>query len=85
MMAPLNTGLDIWQDENFHARGVWTEVDHPELGQLPMLGRPYVFEETPWRIRSAAPMLGQHTDSVLVEIGITSDSIAELRTEGVVA
>ncbi|MGE0598031.1 MAG: CaiB/BaiF CoA transferase family protein [Dehalococcoidia bacterium] len=85
MMAPLNTGLDIWEDQNFHQRGVWTEVKHPELGTLPMLGRPYMFEETPWRIRSAAPAPGQHTDSVLLELGMTPESIAALKQDGVVA
>lgn len=85
MMAPLNTGVDLWADENFHSRGLWTEVDHPELGALPMLGRPYDFEETPWRIRSAAPRLGEHTDFILREAGMPAATIFELRAEGVVA
>jgi crotonobetainyl-CoA:carnitine CoA-transferase CaiB-like acyl-CoA transferase len=85
VLAPLNNGLDIWTDENFHQRGMWTEVDHPELGTLPMLGRPYVFEKTPWRIRHAAPRLGEHTDSVLAEAGLAKARIAELRNKAVVA
>lgn len=85
MMAPLNSGLDLWQDENFHARGMWTEVSHPELGPLPMLGRPYIFETTPWRIRSAAPRLGEHTRAVLGEAGVSANEIERLYAEGVVA
>lgn len=85
MMAPLNSGKDLWEDENFHARGLWTEVDHPELGTLPMLGRPYEFEETPWRIRSAAPRLGEHTEFILGEAGMPAEEISTLRSEGVVA
>ena len=50
-----------------------------------MLGRPYIFEKTPWRIRSAAPSLGQHTDAVLGEIGCSTGEIGRLRAEGVVA
>lgn len=83
MMAPLYDGMDLWNDETFRARGMWTEVDHPELGALPMLGRPYIFEETPWRIRSAAPTLGQHTEAILAEAGIASTQLAELRQHGV--
>ncbi|MGE3076748.1 MAG: CaiB/BaiF CoA transferase family protein [Dehalococcoidia bacterium] len=85
MMAPLNTGADIWEDRNFYERGVWTEVQHPELGALPMLGRPYMFEETPWRIRDAAPTLGRHTDAVLSELGWDADAINDLKKTGVVA
>jgi crotonobetainyl-CoA:carnitine CoA-transferase CaiB-like acyl-CoA transferase len=85
MMAPLNTGMDLWQDENFHARGMWAEVEHSALGKLPMLGRPYQFEHTPWRIRHAAPRLGEHTDAVLTEIGVAAGAIEALRAQGVVA
>ena len=85
MVAPLNTGLDIWEDENFRQRGVWSEVDHPELGKLPMLGRPYILEESPWRIRSAAPCLGEHTRAVLAEAGLASAEIQRLTAERVVA
>jgi crotonobetainyl-CoA:carnitine CoA-transferase CaiB-like acyl-CoA transferase len=43
------------------------------------------FAETPSELRSFAPMLGEHTDLVLAELGIAPDAIAEKRTAGVVA
>jgi crotonobetainyl-CoA:carnitine CoA-transferase CaiB-like acyl-CoA transferase len=85
VMAPLYNGLDVWEDANFRERGVWTTVEHPELGPLPMLGRPYIFEETPWRVRSAAPRLGKHTDAILSEAGFDGSEIAKLREDGVAA
>ncbi|HMO55050.1 MAG TPA: CoA transferase, partial [Tepidiformaceae bacterium] len=85
LVAPLYTGVDLYNDENFRERGLWTEIDHPTLGTLPMLGRPYLFEHTPWRIRSAAPQLGEHTDAVLAGAGFDAGTIASLRQEGVVA
>ncbi len=85
LVAPLYSGLDLFNDQNFHERGLWTEVEHPELGKLPMLGRPYMFEHTPWRVRSAAPRLGEHTDSILAEVGFDATRISSLRSEGVVA
>jgi crotonobetainyl-CoA:carnitine CoA-transferase CaiB-like acyl-CoA transferase len=84
MLAPLFDGMDVWNDANFRARGLWTEVEHPELGTLPMLGQPYIFEDSPWRIRSAAPQLGAHTDAVLTELGFTADGVQSLRREGVI-
>lgn len=85
MMAPLYTGLDVWNDANFHARGMWDQVQHPEIGTMPMLGRPYIFEDSPWRIRHSAPLLGQHTDAVLAEAGLSSAEITGLRAAGVAA
>ncbi len=85
VMAPLYTGLDLWNDENFRARGLWTEVEHPQLGKLPMLGRPYMLEDSPWRIRHAAPQLGQHTRAILEEAGFAPPEVARLLTHGVAA
>lgn len=85
MVAPIYDGRDLFEDANFRARGLWTEVDHPAIGRQPMLGRPYVFEKTPWRIRSAAPSLGQHTGQVLQEAGFAAVDIEKLRSREVIA
>ena len=85
MLAPLYTGLDIWQDENFRSRGFWTEIEHPELGTLPMLGRPFILPDSPWRVDRAAPSPGQHTDQVLADAGFTTGEVSSLRAQGVVA
>ncbi len=85
MVAPLFTGLDIYSDPVFRERGLWVDAHHETLGTFPMLGRPYVFEKTPWALRRAAPRLGEHTDSVLAEAGMTADEIRALRKEGAVA
>lgn len=85
LIAPIYDGTDLFADTTFRARGLWAEIEHPAIGRQPMLGRPYVFEKTPWRIRSAAPSLGQHTDAVLAGAGFEAAAIARLRREGVVA
>lgn len=85
MLAPLYTGLDIWQDENFRSRGFWTEIEHPELGTMPMLGRPFILPDSPWRVDRPAPSPGQHTDQVLADAGFTVNEVSSLRAQGVVA
>jgi crotonobetainyl-CoA:carnitine CoA-transferase CaiB-like acyl-CoA transferase len=85
LVAPLNTGLDLYNDPVLRQRGLWTEVEHTTLGRFPMLGRPYALEKTPWRIRHAAPMLGEHTRSVLADCGYDEGRIDDLFAEGVVA
>lgn len=85
MIAPLFTGSDVFRDPVFRERGLWIDVEHELLGRFPMLGRPYVLEKTPWRLRQPAPMLGQHTDSVLAEAGYSATEIAQMRRTGVAA
>lgn len=85
MVAPLFNASDVFNDAVFRERGLWIEVEHKLLGKFPMLGRPYIFEKTPWRLRQPAPMLGQHTDSLLAEAGYSRAEIVAMRQAGVAA
>lgn len=57
---------DLFADPHFVARGWPTEVEHPELGRTFTYGGvPLRFVGSPMRIRSRAPLVGEHTDQVL--------------------
>lgn len=60
------------------------EVDHPKAGRLKLVGVPAKFSKTPGSIRLAPPLVGEHTDEILGEIGYSSEQIEELRRAGVV-
>jgi formyl-CoA transferase/CoA:oxalate CoA-transferase len=60
------------------------EVEHPSLGSVPQIGLPYKLSATPASIRSAPPLLGEHTDEILDELGYSATEIGALRTDGVI-
>jgi crotonobetainyl-CoA:carnitine CoA-transferase CaiB-like acyl-CoA transferase len=61
------------------------EIDHPKCGRIKQLGIPYRLSGHRFSIRSAPPLLGQHTDEVLRSIGYSTKERASLRAAGVVA
>ena len=76
--------LDL--DEHMKARGYYAYIEHPEAGVHAHDGPPFVLTKTPGRIRSPAPMLGEHTEYVCKEIlGLDDEGIAELMVAGALA
>jgi crotonobetainyl-CoA:carnitine CoA-transferase CaiB-like acyl-CoA transferase len=60
------------------------EVEHPALGVLRQAGIPLRFERTPGAIRSAPPLLGEHGEAILAELGYDAAAIADLRRKGAI-
>jgi crotonobetainyl-CoA:carnitine CoA-transferase CaiB-like acyl-CoA transferase len=82
--GPINDFAQALEDPHFKARRMVEEVEHPLMGRMKMLGIPTKFSRTPGSVQTAAPTLGQHTDSVLRGLGISPDRISELRATGAV-
>jgi crotonobetainyl-CoA:carnitine CoA-transferase CaiB-like acyl-CoA transferase len=66
------------EDPHARARGMVSEIEHPEYGPIPQIGVAPKFSETPGRVRTLAPRPGEHTEEVLREAGLTADEIASL-------
>jgi len=71
-------------DPQVSARHMIEAVEHAVLGPMQVLGTPIKLSDTAASVRTAPPTLGQHTDTVLTELGLTTDEIAGLRTRSVV-
>jgi len=82
--APITDVLTAFQSPEATARSMSVEVEHPAFGVLRQAGIPIEFEATPGAVRTAPPLLGEHTDEVLAELGIEGDEVARLRAQGVV-
>ena len=66
-------------------RRMVVETEHPILGKIPMVNRPFKFPGDPQPDPSAPPVLGQHTDEILRDVlGFTSERIGALRAAKVV-
>ena len=84
LAGPINNVEDIFHDPHFAERGFWDPIEHPRAGELTYPGRPFKMYGAELPHRSPAPLLGQHTDEVLSELGRSAEDIAELRERGIV-
>ena len=82
--GPVNDVLAAFDQPQAMARGMRTAVTHPILGEMPQVGMPYKLSATPASIRSAPPLLGEHSAQILAELGYSGDEVATLRSEGVI-
>jgi len=67
----------FWRHEQLAARGRWREIDSPS-GRLPVLLPPGSWDDGDPRL-DAVPALGQHTDAILAELGVSAGEVARLR------
>ncbi len=83
--SPINTLDKVFSDPQVQNRGMCIRLPHPLAGEVPLVGNPIRFSESPIDYTSAPPLLGQHTTQVLSELLAVSDTeLAELRQSGVI-
>ncbi len=81
MLSPLQAGVD----EHVQAMGFFKMMEYPGLPRpAPVIETPFRMSATPGTIRSAAPVLGQHTEELLGELGYDAAAIAGLKARQIV-
>jgi crotonobetainyl-CoA:carnitine CoA-transferase CaiB-like acyl-CoA transferase len=68
--APINTVPEVFADPQVKHRGLLRELPHPTAGLVPQVVSPLNFRNEPLAFDRAPPLLGQHTDEILQEIGL---------------
>jgi crotonobetainyl-CoA:carnitine CoA-transferase CaiB-like acyl-CoA transferase len=82
--GPVLCPRETLDDPHVKQGGFFTEIDFPGIGKAPVAATPVKLHDTPGQIRTRPPMLGEHTDQVLRELGYSSAEINALKQEGAV-
>ena len=82
--GPINSVAETLAHPQHQARNFIVKLEHPVAGLVKSLGNPIRLADTPASYRLPPPMLGQHTDEVLAELGYDSVDTSSLRGEGVI-
>jgi formyl-CoA transferase/CoA:oxalate CoA-transferase len=75
---------EVLADPQLQAREMIATLEHPTVGPTRAMGTPIKLSETPGTVRTPPPLLGQHTASVLEELGYDREMIASLKAAGAI-
>jgi crotonobetainyl-CoA:carnitine CoA-transferase CaiB-like acyl-CoA transferase len=84
MVSQVSNYADIAVDPQVVANEFITTIDHPNFGNVRIVGNPVHLSQTPPNAKGYAPELGQHTEEVLLAHGYTWDDLTGFREAGVI-
>ena len=82
--GPVRSVEEALSDPLAVAREVVTEIDHPTIGTMSTLGLSLQLNDTPAEIRRHPPLLGEHTEEILLGLGYDQADLTTMRESGVI-
>src|SRR4029450_10707178 len=82
--GPINNYAEALSDPQALARRMVVDLIHPGAGPIKALGGPGKLSDTPGAVDRAAPLLGQNTEELLVELGYTEAERRDLEARRIV-
>jgi crotonobetainyl-CoA:carnitine CoA-transferase CaiB-like acyl-CoA transferase len=82
--GPIYSIDQVFADEQVQHLSIAQTVSHPTLGDIRLVGQPVHLSRTPSALHTAAPEKGEHTNTILRELGYGDDAIADLRRRHIV-
>ncbi len=82
--APAQSVEEYLNDPQVLANDMVVTVEEPHLGKVREMGVPIKLSLTPGQVKGPSPLLGQHTEEVLADLGYSVQAIARLKDEGVI-
>jgi len=83
--ARVSTVPEVAADPHIRTREMLVEVEHPEVGKVPLIGIPIKLSKTPGKIKTTAPSLGEHNEEIYCDwLGCTHEELTQLKEEGVI-
>lgn len=81
----VQNGYDLYHDPQLHHRRFFIDMEHPRMGLVPYEGHQFHLSESPGALWAAAPLLGEHTATILRDLlRLPATTIAQLQVQGAI-
>jgi formyl-CoA transferase len=81
--GPILSMKELAEEPSLRATGTVVEVDHPKRGKYLSVGNPIKLSDSPTEVKRS-PLLGEHTEEILAELGYDKAAVADLRKAGAI-
>jgi len=81
--GPILSMKELAEEPSLRKTGTIVEVDHPVRGKYLTVGNPIKLSDSPTDVKRS-PLLGEHTDEVMAELGYSRDQVSALRAVGAI-
>jgi len=82
--GPIYNMDQVFADPQVQHIGASAKVTHPDLGEITLLNQSVGLSRTPATIKTSTPIKGEHTQEVLIELGLNKEEIENLKLEGTI-
>jgi crotonobetainyl-CoA:carnitine CoA-transferase CaiB-like acyl-CoA transferase len=82
--GPINRIDEVFADPQVRQMGITRAIESPRRGRQELVGQAIELSRTPWRLRTATPEKGEHTEAILADLGYDTAAIASLRARGII-
>jgi crotonobetainyl-CoA:carnitine CoA-transferase CaiB-like acyl-CoA transferase len=72
--SPINTVPEVFAEPQVQHRKMLRKLPHPTAGEVPQVVSPLNFTNEPLAFDRAPPLLGEHTNEILRELGLPSNN-----------
>ena len=76
--GPIYNMKEVWEDEQVKYRKMDVKLDHPKQKNSRNIGVAVKLSKTPGKIKTPAPLYGEHSSKILNELGYSEDEIINL-------
>ena len=82
--GPINDLADVFADPQVLARNMYLEIPHPTLGSIKQPGLPIKFSLTPGGLDRHPPLLGEHNQEILADLGYSVDQVEKMKENAII-